>query len=221
MALEGTHLRFAFDLTNQYHVCDRSPYYFGAIYPDSRYLTNTKRECTHPDHFKEWDILSIDDFHKGWHAHLLCDNLQYKAMKELIPDIFQESSAHEELWIKRTAIKIIEDFQDITRFDIQSVLPCLDHIQNPNGETEEDLHKYSRAYQSLYADPQLNITRYFEDSHRIFGISKETVNHIREWTEHYQSDEIYINAIGNIYERTIEKAREWFSLNAHRNADQK
>ena len=49
MALEATHIRFAFDLKDVYDVSDIDAFVSGSIYPDSRYVTGIDRLATHPE----------------------------------------------------------------------------------------------------------------------------------------------------------------------------
>lgn len=89
MALEATHIRFAFDLKAIYGVQDIERYISGAIYPDSRYITGVDRLITHPEHYRDWDLKNINDFQKGWFAHLLADDIQREIIKEFLPQVFE------------------------------------------------------------------------------------------------------------------------------------
>ena len=41
MALEATHIRFAYDLKEKYKITDLEKYISGLIYPDSRYIRSS------------------------------------------------------------------------------------------------------------------------------------------------------------------------------------
>lgn len=154
MALEATHLCFANELKDRFCVTNKNTYFTGAIYPDSRYLTQTKRTLTHPKDYLSWDLDRMDDFRKGWFTHLLCDKLHGEILKEWFPDIFVgDTVPRGEVWMRHTALKILRDIDDVKKFDIVDVLPCLDVVGNPNGENMERMKQYNRIIQKLYAHP--------------------------------------------------------------------
>jgi hypothetical protein len=73
MAFAVTHIRYAVDTSRDQNIKDWDAYISGALYPDSRYVTGVDRRLTHrlenmPPR-KKWD-----DFHRGWAAHIICDN---------------------------------------------------------------------------------------------------------------------------------------------------
>lgn len=155
MALEATHMRFALDLAEKYRVKDIERYISGSIYPDSRYATKVDRAATHPKDFMDWDVTELDDFKKGWMVHLLADEVQAETMRNLLPKVCEGTREHGgERWIRRTAIKILQDVDDAKKFDIKKYLPYLDHVEMPNGENTETMRKYSTIFQDMYTDSE-------------------------------------------------------------------
>jgi len=156
MPLEATHLRFALDLQTQYCIKDIRKYLSGAIYPDSRYATGLDKTITHDDKFLLPEFADTD-FKKGWQTHQICDLTYDNVRKKLFPDIFpvDYASYNESEWIKFTAMKIIQDMDDIHFFDLQSSLNCLDYADNPNGEAISEIKRYNQIIIDLYRDKKV------------------------------------------------------------------
>ena len=137
MALEATHMQFALDLKDEYQVIDLEKYIVGSIYPDSRYVTGIDRTLTHG----EWilaDDFTVDDFHKGWQVHQLADNIQTEIIKDyfpkLVPVFAKEDKMIKDEWTMFSAIKIIQDMNDLQKFDLQQSVKYLEnYVFNPNG----------------------------------------------------------------------------------------
>ncbi|MHB8831426.1 MAG: hypothetical protein ACYC44_04935 [Patescibacteria group bacterium] len=207
MALEATHRRFALDLKDKYQVKDLNKYIAGSIYPDSRYITKIDRKLTHPDDFMEWDILSLNDFKKGWHTHLVCDYVQWLVTKEKRPEIFEgEVKPFGQIWIHRTALKVLQDNNDLHHFDILSCLPYLEYIENPNGEDSVTLEKYNQIFIREYSDPE---TFSLDNSDRIglaLGIGNDHIQEIRLQGEVYLKDPSMLDFLVNVYDEMLNRA---------------
>jgi hypothetical protein len=204
MALEGTHVRFALEIKDKYQVKDLARYVSGAIYPDSRYFVGIDRVLTHPRDFMDWDVLKLDDFRKGWYAHLLYDKIQYRVMIHDIPAVLEMGSEGLEHWYRISAIKNLQDIDDVQKFDLKSYLHYLDYVENPNGEDLEALRKYNRNFQQAYLNPPSidNTVQMWQD----LGVSKERSDKIREWTIRYSEDEQIMKAVKNLYAETLKIA---------------
>ncbi|MFA6099586.1 MAG: hypothetical protein WC750_01750 [Patescibacteria group bacterium] len=207
MALEATHMRFALDLKDRYQVKDLDKYISGAVYPDSRYITKIDRKLTHPVDYMEWDILSLDDFKKGWHTHLVCDYAQWLVTKEKRPEIFEGVvKPFGPIWIRRTAIKVLQDNDDLRHFDILSCLPCLEYIENANGEDVGALKKYNQIFMREYSDPK---SFGLDNSDRIglaLGIGNDHLQETRLQAEAYLKDSFMRDFIANIYDEMLNRA---------------
>jgi len=125
MVLEASHIRFALDIKDLLKVQDIDAYVSGSIYPDSRYVTEVDRLATHPKDYRDDSMFHTSDFRKGWFAHLLADDAQFVCMGEMLPQV--KIGTGEESWIKRSAIKILQDIEDAKEFDLAkySALSCI------------------------------------------------------------------------------------------------
>ena len=205
MALEATHIRFALDLKDIYEVRDVNAFVSGSVYPDSRYITGIDRLATHPEDYLKDREFKRNDFRKGWHAHLLCDTVQGDLMKELLPTV--KSGDGEEVWIERMAIKILQDIDDVKKFDIVKYLPCLAHVENPNGEDTEKMRGYNRIFQEMYADPaRVDITSLYE-MWGLFGVGDELRVKVKAKAEAFSADASIMLGVGKLYDAMLLEAR--------------
>jgi hypothetical protein len=207
MALEATHMRFAFDLQKKYQIKDTEKYIAGTIYPDSRYFTGIDRTLTHPSDYAGWNWEEADDFKRGWLAHLLVDKTQWQIIQEELPDIFTgDYSRHDrEIWVKHTAIKILQDIEDAKKFNIKLYLPYLEFSANPNGEDIEMVKKSNKVISKLYAEPdKLNINSYHE-FWECFGIGSELTKKLIIQAERYQNDKKIMSVINNLYQKALDR----------------
>lgn len=206
MALEATHLRFAFDLKDHYQVKDLSRYLSGAVYPDSRYVTGIDRRLTHPDDWRNWQTES-DDFKKGWFVHLLLDSLQYEVTRELLPEVFNgQSGQGGEVWIKHSAIKILLDLNDLRHFDVKSCIPALEYVENPNNESLEVLHDYNQIFINMYTHPEKIDIDCESDMWKSLGVNAELAELVRKQTKEYSLDSTVMEKVSRIYQETLKRA---------------
>ncbi|MDO8594127.1 MAG: hypothetical protein Q7R93_01250 [bacterium] len=204
MALEATHIRFALDLQKKYEPTDLRKYVSGAIYPDSRYVTGIDRHLTHLDRLTREKLLSSGDFGKGWHAHLVCDDIQYEVTKELLPEVFKEKSAFgKETWIRHSALKVLQDMGDVRRFDIANYLASLDYIENPNGEDTAVLQTYNKIFQKMYVAPATLTLNEYYDMWREWKIGDDFSGQIRRQAEEYAKDERVMKLVSKIYAEVL------------------
>ena len=149
MSLAATHIRFALALCADLGVADSEKFVSGAVYPDTRYATRIRRRLTHDfGYFSGKE--SLDDFEKGWLAHLVGDRVFQLIVEERFPDLVLE----EEYGSRRTtvtALKIIQDIHDAQSFDIGSVLPYLDYYEVRFREDERLLLRFHDSVRRLYA----------------------------------------------------------------------
>lgn len=206
MALEGTHLRFALDLKEKYGVEDVQRYLSGTIYPDSRYVTKLERTLTHPRDYLDWNVLELDDFRKGWFAHLLCDATQKTIMKEMLPLAFEgDQSQGGDVWVRHTALKVLQDLEDVRSFDILSILPLLAHVENPNGEKLEELQRYNQIFSGMYAAPELTTFESSAPMWTTFGMSPELVEKVERQTRAYAEDPTVMAGVKRIYPEMLRR----------------
>ncbi len=209
MALQATHIRFAIEMRDKMFVSNLGEFIAGTVYPDSRYLTNTPRELTHPHDFMQWDLKKGDDFEKGWFLHLLCDKAQEEATLTLFPDIFsKEGKRYDEGWTKYTAIKMLQDFYELKNFDVRPYLSYLSHIKNPNGEDIERIKEHGRIFSDMYANQEkMTLEDYYPISKEL-GTSESVIAMLRKWIEEYRADPSMTERISKMYSMMSRLARE-------------
>lgn len=212
MALQATHIKFALDLKNRYPVKNLEKYISGANYPDSRYLTGISRKLTH-----DLDSLPIsnDDFQNGWHNHLVCDLVQGEAMDKLLPDEFNANKNEivqgSDFWLRRTAIKIIQEIQIFESFDIQSYLLALNYVENPNNENIELVRKSNQIIQNVYHNKK-SIS--IEDTLNIWCgliMSEAIIDKIKKETERLLRNKEIVKIIKSIYEQMLILSKKYYS----------
>jgi len=206
MALEATHIRFALDVKDDHRVLDLGKYLSGTVYPDSRYVSGIDRRLTHPEDFLNKAFIRNDDFLKGWAMHLLYDQIQYDVTKEKFPEIFEfETGQGSKRWIYHTALKILQDMDDITKFDIKSVLPLLDYVENPNGEDLEKVKLNNQAIQKMYSQvSNINLNSYYE-FWKFFNIGEELSQAVTKQAEKFRKDQKSMELLLQIYPDTIKR----------------
>lgn len=207
MALEGTHIRFALDVKNALGVKNIQKYISGTIYPDSRYVTKIDRNLTHKKEFRSNDFCVNDDFKKGWLAHLVCDKAQYYAMLELFDDLLSltdpEIKHGNDNWVLRTAIKILQDIEDVKNFNISDYLKHLQYIENPNNENLEDLKRYNQIFISLYKQaPDITVDD-LKEMWLIFGIDENLAGQVKEKAYQLQGLSDIIDRLNKMYHLTL------------------
>ncbi len=204
MSLEATHIRFALDLRDKYKIKDINQYISGAIYPDSRYVTGIKRSLTHDDRFLLPEFAS-DDFHRGWQAHQICDLVFGVIIEELFPDLVYVSydPHYRKEWITSTAIKIIQDMDDLKFFDIQGCIKCLDYTNNPNGEDIKGVKIYNKIMTKLYKNEKIiNLDGYI-NMWRELGQEDNLCEELRAKTQEFLDNPKIIIRIKAIYKEMI------------------
>ena len=208
MAGQGTHIRFAVDLIEKLAPVDIKKYLSGTVYPDSRYLTKINRDLTHPKGFLEDKSFFADDFKKGWYLHLLCDQLQINVIKDEFPQLFvdgNEAVYGNDLWVSLTAIKFIQDMEDMKCFPIGAYLQYLDCVQNPNGEDISILKKYYRLVHNMYID---SLGTLLEPKYQFFlkvSSDPKVVDKCRRQVNLYLKDAEMISTISGVLRKMIER----------------
>lgn len=202
--MEASHIRFALDLKDVLQVSDENAFVSGSIYPDSRYVTGIDRLATHPKDYRDDPMFKSGDFKKGWFAHLFADDIQGRLMREMLPETSTGDGT--ESWIKRTAIKVLQDTDDVQKFDIARYLPCFEHVENPNGEDVEILRKYNRIFPVMYARPESVGIEEECEIWRQFGIGDELVMKIQRQAEEYGTDVTMMKTIKRLYDAMLDEA---------------
>lgn len=214
MALEATHIRFALDVQDVFEVKDINRYISGCIYPDSRYTTGIDRMLTHDDSQMAKAFWEHDDFRKGWATHLLYDKLQFSVHTDWFKDMLKKCNPEmtgEEDWIVRTALKILQDIDDLQRFSIKPYLYVLNHIETPNGEDEEKVRRYTRFLIDIYQkSPNVSI----DDLERMWvdwNVPAEIASKVRDKAYAMQEDNQLMLLVSKIYEETLARKDELYN----------
>lgn len=208
MAMEASHIRFALHFKDALGVADVHAFVSGSVYPDSRYVSGIDRLATHPEDYRADPMFMLGDFRKGWYMHLLADDIQGKLMREMLPQTSTGDGT--ESWIKRTAIKVLQDMDDVRKFDIVSLMPAFEHVENPNGEDIEIIQKYSRIFPIMYARPDSVGIEEECEIWRQFGIGDELVMKIQAQAEEYTKDTTVMSAVGKLYDAMLIETRDFF-----------
>ena len=100
---------------------------------------------------------AADDFRKGRQTHQICDLVYNLVRKKLFLDLFPVSydSHNEQEWIISTALKIIQDMDDVQSFDIRQYLRCLEYVFNPSNESLEGVKNYNLVMINLYKNKEV------------------------------------------------------------------
>jgi hypothetical protein len=194
-------------------VKDLNKYIAGSIYPDSRYPTGINRLLTHDDAQMKEAFWKNDDFRKGWVSHLLYDKIQYSVHTEWFSDILKEKNpnmSNEDDWIVRTALKILQDIDDIGQFDIKQHLDALKYIETPNGEDKKAVQKYNQLCRDIYSNAP-NVT--IEDLEKMWvdwSIPAEIAVKMRTKAYEINKDEKLRPLIVKIYNETLERREKFY-----------
>lgn len=208
MALEATHLRFALDVLDDYHVADLSRYLSGTIYPDSRYVSGIDRLLTHPEDFSDISLPAEDDFRKGWEAHLTYDLLQGAVFAEMSGSTLVRHG--EEAWRERTAYKMIQNEIDFGYIDATELVFHLGVILNPFGESMGLVKKYHDSVMNVFQNAG---KEWISERLPIFEMMKsdterELMNDLLARCDRLRNDPAIMEKIAGIYDRTMSIYRE-------------
>lgn len=207
MALPATHLRFASDLANRYKVSDRCKYLSGTTYPDSRYVTKIDRLLTHPEDLFTEALSGDNDFKKGWAIHLLCDEVQANLFAKRFPEVLNSDvKAGSSEWIYVTALKMVQDMEDLKHYSIVQDLRCLDHIEVHNGENNEGILSFNTTVQRIYASPEEVTLESYEPLWQIFGLPTELKDQVLAQAKLFQKDDSVMEFIRGVYKEMLGQA---------------
>jgi len=207
MALEATHIRFAIELKDKLQVEDTARYIAGTLYPDSRYKTALPRKFTHPPDFKDWNLLNADDFKKGWFVHLLCDQIQAGIFNKKFPQFFLTGKIElgNDGWIALTAVKVLQDLEDIKKFDVKPYLPNLASIENRNNEKRELLVKFYKNVIDTYANPSKLTLENYRMKLAQLGIGEDLAAKVQKKAEQLSNDKGITKSVRAVYAEMMKK----------------
>lgn len=209
MALIGTHIRFALDIRDNFGIKNLDKYISGTVYPDSRYLTKIDRKITHCIDVYNKNFWMEDDFKKGWLIHLMYDKIQSEVFKEIFPELFVEFKNEESIvspknWVIRTVLKILQDLDDISKFNIKKYLKNLEYSENPNNEKIKIVKNYNQMLINIYQKDEVLISDLINMWVK-FEIEEELIEQIRDKTKEFILDKNILERIPLIYPATIKR----------------
>lgn len=197
-------MRFAVDLAPRIGIKDLPSYLAGSVYPDSRYVTGIQRNLTHGqdvpnDPFDQ----KLDDFGKGWAAHVLYDDKALQRYKDLSPWPEHKIVGFGQEWIFATAEKFVED---LISFDIGKVpAESLKQLATPSPINQEDpslLNAYYDDIKKLYSKrPNL------DDYRRLvlgWNIDERVVDQLMDKIENMLADKELVEKISQIYTEVVQ-----------------
>ena len=147
MALPATHLRFAVDLAGGFSIRSRPQYLSGTLYPDSRCLTGVDRRSSHSRACSRSDFVT-DDFTLGWYLHCRCDLIQTDLFTEQVPGLADLNEI--DRWIQLSALKMLQDREDMREFDLDGALAQLTHAPSVFGEDPQHVRAYLDLVRKTY-----------------------------------------------------------------------
>lgn len=209
MALEGTHIRLALDVQDLYEIEDLGRYLSGTIYPDSRYVTKSERSLTHSDKYLQKEF-ATDDFRRGWQAHLRYDEIQNDMIADLVNPSKKEISQNDDMWVNATAIKILQEINDIENFEVGKYLASVKMHDNPNKESMEKLESYCGFLKNFYGKSAKSNPEDYREVFYFFGIPEEVGNKVLLKCKEFGSDPLMIEKIAGIYDKSLEMFRHSF-----------
>jgi hypothetical protein len=112
----------------------------------------------------------------------------------------------EESWIKRSAIKILQDIDDAKQFDLPKYLPCLKHIETPNGEELSVMQKYQEIFPWMYSDLSKYDIAIAAEMWEKFGVGEPIAAKMKSAAEKYSSEAQTMSAVRELYSRMLKKA---------------
>jgi hypothetical protein len=201
MPLEATHIRFALDLQNKYKIKDLGRYLAGTIYPDSHYFTGIDRELVHSNRFLLPEF-ATDDFNMGWQVHQICDLVFDTIVKKrLFSNLFSINHYlyNEQNWIILTALKAIQDMNDVQLFDIQKYLELIQYAYNPNGEDIAGVDNYNKIVINRYKNKTFITVEENIDVLLKLGVKFSLCEQIRVKTEEFLQNQKLLDSIKLIY----------------------
>lgn len=206
MALAATHLRFALDLADRYPVVSLKRYIAGTIYPDSRWLTGQDRNATHGSHTLQKEFPTTD-YTFGWHVHCICDHVQARRYADLFPGLTGMDREHR--WILLSAAKMVQDLNDLQRFDVNTALSFLEYAENPENEVIAQVQKFNTIIQETYSGRDAHDP---PDYHRLWvqvGLTAEMAAKLVAAADNIRADASLVASIEAVYPRMVTDARSY------------
>ncbi len=112
--------------------------------------------------------------------------------------------------VTSTAIKIIQDMNDMQQFPIQKNLKYLNYLHNPNGENINKIKKYNQIIINLYKDKKKTSTRDYLKLWLALGVDKKIGIEINTKTKEFLKNKKLVKKIENSFSNIIENYKDAF-----------
>ncbi len=202
----GTHVRFARDVKPLLSVADERAYYSGAVYPDSRYLTQLPRTVTHDeDSADDPFVVGLSDFQKGWATHLLYDRESIIFKRKAFTWVTQEDP---DPWVHYTSMKLVEDRWSVRELgDDARLLRELAYAESPRGEDVALMDRYYADMREAY-EVQNDDSRTYRAFSLKMGIDEPRVNRMIMLAESYLQHDAIVASIQSVYAHVLRTAHD-------------
>jgi hypothetical protein len=196
MALPATHIRLALDLIDRLPVRSRMAYLSGTMYPDSRWLTDLGREATHADvHLRR--RFATSDFRWGWHVHCRCDQIQSALLQQSFPELADFDD--ERRWVYISALKMLQDGQDLVAVDMAVEMAGLAPVETPNNEDPERIRAYYAGVREIYADKTQMHPKDYRRLWQMVGLSSERLQAIMDDMARLSEDDERVKRLHDVF----------------------
>lgn len=185
MALPATHIRFADAVADRFRISDRTAYFSGTLYPDSRWVTGLEREKTHSQSFLDPGFVR-DDFTLGWRIHLVCDQVQQAVHEPLMGDL--ASLGADDRWVRLSAAKVVQDMRDAAWGGLAARIPLLTHAAAPNGEDSGGVAAYLGFVRHAYRKGTTPAWSDYAQLWTAVGLDRAWIDRIARAVAHIRDD---------------------------------
>jgi len=206
MSLQATHLRFSLSIKDDLGVSDMEKYVAGSIYPDTRYLSGVSRKLTHNlDYFA--GKKDLGDFEKGWLSHIVADLAFYEIVEEKFGDLILYEDYEQQVLVM-AAIKIVQDMEDFSSFDIQPVIDHLDYFETRFHEDERKVSEYNGIIKHLYKGKAKIAAEDYLEMRRRMGRTAENNAQVKKKLIELHRDDTLIENIKSNFEDMMDLYRD-------------
>lgn len=192
MSFQATHLHFAYQTQDTLKIKNKTDYFSGVLYPDSRYITKIDRTKTHRNvRINPDEIFKLkDDFQKGWQIHLLYDKLALPRLYEIMINKTYQTGEMDKLniWIPVTAGKWIEDLYWWEKTDWSKIIPFLKPVKYPFNENPKILASWYDHFIDFFQNsPNLDD---YNNQAAFMKINNEIIQQVNKKTHQIYADKI-------------------------------
>jgi len=108
-------------------------------------------------------------------------------------------------WIALTAVKVLQDLEDIKKFDVKPYLPNLASIENRNNEKRELLVKFYKNVIDTYANPSKLTLENYRMKLAQLGIGEDLAAKVQKKAEQLSNDKGITKSVRAVYAEMMKK----------------